>query len=99
MTINRLQSEKLDTTRSATTPTAPANSHAIVHATKLGHKLLFPTYDGLEDPLPWLNRYDQFFWVQEMPLVGKVFLTTFCMTGVGVLDTGYCGSSVATQKS
>jgi hypothetical protein len=25
------------------------------------HKLRFPKYDGTEDPLPWLNRCDQFF--------------------------------------
>lgn len=25
------------------------------------HKLSFPTYDGKEDPLPWLNRCEQFF--------------------------------------
>ena len=26
------------------------------------HKLDFPTYDGKEDPLGWLNRCEQFFW-------------------------------------
>jgi hypothetical protein len=25
------------------------------------HKLSFPTYDGKEDPLPWLNQCEQFF--------------------------------------
>jgi hypothetical protein len=25
------------------------------------HKLSFPTYDGKEDPLPWLNHCEQFF--------------------------------------
>ena len=25
------------------------------------HKLSFPTYDGKEDPLPWINRCEQFF--------------------------------------
>lgn len=25
------------------------------------HKLEFPTFDGEEDPLPWLNRCKQFF--------------------------------------
>jgi hypothetical protein len=38
-------------------------------------------YDCLEDPLPWLNCSDQFFRIQEMSDVGKVFLTTFYMSG------------------
>lgn len=25
------------------------------------HRLCFPTYDGREDPLPWVNRCEQFF--------------------------------------
>jgi hypothetical protein len=69
--VNRLQSDKpvpatADASISATTDIS-------TNAAKFGHKLLFPTYDGLEDSLPWLNRYDQFFHVQETPAVGKVF--------------------------
>jgi hypothetical protein len=52
-----------------------------VQASKHGHKLLFPTFDGSEDPLPWLNRCDQFFRVQETPEEAKVFLATFYMSG------------------
>jgi hypothetical protein len=29
------------------------------------HKLDFPTFDGKEDPLGWLNRCEQFFWGTE----------------------------------
>jgi hypothetical protein len=31
------------------------------------HKLSFATYDGKEDPLPWLNRREQFFKGQRTP--------------------------------
>ncbi|KAG8083732.1 hypothetical protein GUJ93_ZPchr0016g2495 [Zizania palustris] len=31
------------------------------------HKLRFPKYDGTEDPLPWLNRCDQFFRATRTP--------------------------------
>jgi hypothetical protein len=46
-----------------------------------GHKLLFPTNDGKEDSLPWLNRCANFFHIPAMEDVGKVFLTSFYMTG------------------
>jgi len=26
------------------------------------HKISFETYDGKEDPLGWLNKFEQFFW-------------------------------------
>jgi hypothetical protein len=41
----------------------------------------FPTYDGKDDPLPWLNRCGQFFRIQATKDAGKVFLTSFYMTG------------------
>jgi hypothetical protein len=41
---------------------------------------LFPTFDGTEDPLPWLNRCEQFFQIQSTEETGKVFLAAFCMT-------------------
>jgi hypothetical protein len=48
---------------------------------KYGHKLLFPTFDGTEDSLLWLNRCDHFFKVQETHEAGKVFLaSSFYMT-------------------
>ena len=42
---------------------------------------MFPVYNGLEDPLPWLNRCEQFFRAQQMPDDGKVWLASFYMTG------------------
>jgi hypothetical protein len=68
--INRLQSDKLLQTNNASAE--PSASHrtqagtsvAASHVAKLGHKLLFPTYDGQDDPLPWLNRCEQFFRIQ-----------------------------------
>jgi hypothetical protein len=45
------------------------------------HKLLFPTYDGVDDPLPWLNRCEQFFRIQSTEEAGKVFLAIFYMIG------------------
>jgi hypothetical protein len=36
------------------------------------HKLSFPTYDGKEEPLPWLNRCEQFFRGQKTPNNEKV---------------------------
>jgi hypothetical protein len=59
--VNHLQSNKIgEGDTSAMAPhhgktTSADNADAIVHAAKHGHKLLFPTYDDTEDPLPWLN--------------------------------------------
>jgi hypothetical protein len=41
---------------------------------------LFPTYNGSEDPLSWLNRCEQFFHIQKTEEAGKVFLAAFYMT-------------------
>jgi hypothetical protein len=81
--VNRLQSEKLaDMAASTGVPqhgkaTTTNNTDTITLAAKHGHKLLFPTYDGTEDPLPWLNRCNQFFRIQETSEAGKVFLASF----------------------
>ncbi|KAM0856597.1 hypothetical protein ACQ4PT_048998 [Festuca glaucescens] len=45
------------------------------------HKLDFPTYDGKEDPLGWLNRCEQFFWGQRTAEAYKVWLAAYHMTG------------------
>ena len=45
------------------------------------HKLSFPTYDGMEDPLGWLNRYESFRG-QLTREADKVWLASFHMTGV-----------------
>jgi hypothetical protein len=85
--VNRLQSKKFgDVVASAAElhrgkATATDNADAITRAAKHCHKLLFPTYDDAENPLPWLNHYDQFFRIQETPEAGKVFLTSFYMSG------------------
>jgi hypothetical protein len=76
--INRLQSEKIvvGDDRHPQTSRDPA-----ILAARHGHKLLFPTYDGTEDPLPWLNRCEQFFCIQSTEEAGKVFLAALYMTG------------------
>lgn len=44
------------------------------------HKLSFPTYDGKDDPLGWLNRCDLFFHAQHTPDGDKVWLALFHLT-------------------
>ncbi|XP_039820334.1 uncharacterized protein LOC120682466 [Panicum virgatum] len=45
-------------------------------------KLTFPTFDGKEDPLGWLNRCDHFFRAQNTHERQKVGLASFHLTGV-----------------
>jgi hypothetical protein len=71
--VNRLQSDKLEANFNKAPPAQGKTdqggpSDAAVQASKHGHKLLFPTFDGSEDPLPWLNCCDH-------------FLATFYMSG------------------
>jgi hypothetical protein len=78
--VNRLQSEKI-----VGGDNNPQTSRdPVVLAARHGHKLLFPTYDGTEDPLPWLSRCEQFFIIQKTEDVGRVFLVAFYMTGDAV---------------
>jgi hypothetical protein len=78
--VNRLQSDKIDI--SGGSAALPRDNHdGTAQAAKYGHMLLFPTFDGSDDPLSWLNRCDQFFRIQETSASGKVFLATFYMTG------------------
>jgi hypothetical protein len=74
--INRLQSKIIVGDDNPQT-----NRDPVVSVARHGHKLLFPTYDRTEDPLPWLNRCEQFFRVQKTEDVGGVFLAAFYMTG------------------
>jgi hypothetical protein len=76
--VNRLQSDKL-----VATGECSGSSHQDPNAmaARHGHKLLFPTYGGKEDPLPWLNRCGQFFQIQATEDAEKVFLPSFYMTG------------------
>jgi hypothetical protein len=76
--INRLQSEKMPSSEETGTSTT---RDAVTHAVRHGHKLLFLTFDGTEDPLSWLNRCEQLFHIQETADANKVFLATFYMTG------------------
>jgi hypothetical protein len=76
--VNRLQSKNLATSGDGS---GPSHQDLIAIAACHGHKLLFPTYDDKDDPLPWLNRCGQFFQIQATEDVGKVFLTSFYMTG------------------
>jgi hypothetical protein len=46
------------------------------------HKLSFPTYDGKDDPLGWLNQCDHFFRAQHTKHSDRVWLASFHMTGV-----------------
>jgi hypothetical protein len=76
--VNRLQSKKIIVGDDRN----PQTSHdPVISAARHGHKLLFPTYDGTEDLLPWLNRCEQFFRIQSTEEAGKVFLAAFYMTG------------------
>ena len=43
-------------------------------------KLEFPTYDGKEDPLPWLNRCETFFRGQNTPNAHKMWYASLHMT-------------------
>jgi hypothetical protein len=43
-------------------------------------RLEFPTYDGKEDPLPWLNRCETFFRSQGTPERRRVWYTTMHLT-------------------
>lgn len=45
------------------------------------HKLSFPIFDGKEDPLPWLNRCEQFFKGQRTMEEEKVWLASYHLTG------------------
>jgi hypothetical protein len=76
--VNRLQSEKIVVGDGYD---LQASRDPIASAARHGHKLMFPTYDGSEDPLPWLNRCEQFFRIQKTEEAGKVFLAAFYMTG------------------
>jgi hypothetical protein len=80
--VNRLQSDKLQADGSTGTSTA---RDLIATNVRHGHKMLFSTYDGTEDPLSWLNRCKQFFRIQGTEEAGKVFLASFYMMG----DTWY----------
>jgi hypothetical protein len=45
------------------------------------HKLNFPMYDDKEDPLPWINRCEQFFRGQKTPEMEQVWYASYHLTG------------------
>jgi len=45
-------------------------------------KLEFPTYDGKDDPLGWLNKCEQFFTAQQTRHADWVWLASFHLNGV-----------------
>jgi hypothetical protein len=59
----------------------PLEDHDESHDVPKFHKLSFPTYDGKEDPLGWLNRCESFFRGQLTREADKVWLASFHMTG------------------
>jgi hypothetical protein len=75
--VNRLQLDKLAATGDGS---RLSTQDPIATVARHDHKP-FPTYDGKEDPLPWLNKCGQFFRIQATEDVGKVFLASFYMTG------------------
>ncbi|XP_066389781.1 uncharacterized protein [Miscanthus floridulus] len=46
------------------------------------HKLVFPTFDGKEDPLGWLNKCEQFFNGHQTRHADRVWLASYHLTGV-----------------
>jgi hypothetical protein len=42
-------------------PPAPYEGHADALGVPRFQKLSFPTFDGKDDPLPWLNKCEHFF--------------------------------------
>ena len=45
-------------------------------------KIEFPSYDGIDDPLNWLHRCEQFFRGQRTLASDRVGLASYHMTGV-----------------
>jgi hypothetical protein len=43
----------------------------------MAHKLKFPKFDGSDDPLPWLNRCEQYFHVRRTPEHQRVTFAAF----------------------
>ena len=52
------------------------------HVVPKYHKLVFPTYDGKEDPLGWLNKCEQFFNGHQTRHQDRVWLASYHLTGV-----------------
>jgi hypothetical protein len=80
------------TTTTATPTVVPTPTAAVLRGTTRAtwtatayprfQKLSFPTFDGADDPLAWLNKCEHFFRAQRTPEVDKVWLASFHMNGV-----------------
>jgi hypothetical protein len=69
VTVNKVQSSQLNNSAKNDKPvgellnegSSQVGGMASALLNAASHKLHFPKYDGIEDPLSWLNRSDQFF--------------------------------------
>jgi len=62
--VNRLQTDKFASSGSGKGPTeddAPASPPPLQLSAPPTHKLRFSKYDGVDDPLGWLHKCEQFF--------------------------------------
>jgi hypothetical protein len=59
----------------------PLRSEGASQAVPCFYKLEFPTYDGLDDPLNWLNHCEQFFSGQQTPLADYTWLAAYHLRG------------------
>lgn len=66
----------------SSTPELPHEDHDDARGVPRFYKMPFPTYDGKEDPLGWLNRCDHFFRAQNIRDADKVGLASFHMLGI-----------------
>jgi hypothetical protein len=90
VTINKVQSSQLNNNAKNDKPigellnegSSQVGGMASALLNAASHKLRFPKYDGTEDPLPWLNRCDQFFRATRTPDNEKVLLAAFYEHGV-----------------
>ena len=62
-------------------PASPDDSHT-GHVVPKYHKLVFPLFDGKEDPLGWLNKCEQFFNGHQTRHADRVWLASYHLTGV-----------------
>jgi hypothetical protein len=119
--VNNVQSQQMDTMGRSSIPTnnlqdptsrtesSQTGGMARALLAAAAHQLRFPKYDGTEDPLPWLDRCDQFFLATATPDNEKVRLATFYMQGVAQqwyymlernqgIPTWPCFSQLANQR-
>jgi len=82
--VNRLQTDKFPSSGSGKGPVdgeAPASPPPLQLSAPLTHKLRFPKYDGVDDPLGWLHKCEQFFRKLRTLEDEKVLTASFYMDG------------------